>query len=919
MKTMQRVNRLPEISVIASLFLALGASLSYGQAAPDEATKKKEARELAEAIAACDKGASVPLDFSAKVPPVQYSELYPPDFDRAKLKATQEKCQAAWIGAPAEKRMHLQWIRVTMAIGEANVQLLTPQVRALADEGSAEAQYLLYLLHLRNPDAAESSMMDVSREEGWANLNKAAEAGHMDAISELIMHHRGSKYAKRDLRQVVKWQRRLEGAPPQGIEITESEMQRRARIPLEIAWTTLEEDGFSATENRMAFRIVEADMKSGSESSNWSTKVAVKCLRAGRGTSKEPARAREILEAGFKNDKHMVPMLADMLLKGEGGPADGRRALELVRAPELKDDGAAMSVLAEILLSGKVVGYRPQEAIQALARSYEAKDAIRLAGLLIDYEARIERPEMLVATLETRAETGDAEAALALARLKLSGLSPFSDETGARALLRPLADAGNREALWLYASTQYSHLGSSSYRPTRREEGFSDAELMALVDEGVGKQEPEAFLLKAKLLRAGILYPQDDRAASDMLKQSAERDNIEALLLLGDAYDDGLGIAKDRKLRLEAWRSAARLGSLKAKSKIARAFTFDTFDRLMTLEEGVTWRIALYNNGYGRSFDGMGIGAADLGAQMDLDVFSGRAMEAGTDAVAEAIMNGFREAPAGLEDNNLVTMGKVFPQEIKVAIERRLAREGFYRRSPEGYWRPEARKALAAWVEAKGYDKTSTDVSVAEQEPVPVEAGELISKDSIGRKWDRIRSEFQAAKNDRQKRAALAKVNMLAQYGNIDARWALLPNYHQAAMVRRVVSAAEITRYGLDLMLTKPPGAEKIEFEVIFNTTQIYQDGKAREFGQTVISAIRDDKRLQDPLALGGILKQFIFAPGACDAVLASAKRAGVDGLGEDGCDETTLSALVAFAKAKGPAGIDERNRKAAAEALKDI
>jgi hypothetical protein len=53
--------------------------------------------------------------------------------------------------------------------------------------------------------------------------------------------------------------------------------------------------------------------------------------------------------------------------------------------------------------------------------------------------------------------------------------------------------------------------------------------------------------------------------------------------------------------------------------------------------------------------------------------------------------------------------------------------------------------------------------------------------------------------------------------------------------------------------------------------------------------------------------------------VLASAKRAGVDGLGGDGCDEATLSALVTFARDKGPAGIDERNRKAAAEALKTL
>ncbi|MDB5556590.1 MAG: hypothetical protein JWL86_6574, partial [Rhizobium sp.] len=154
------------------------------------------------------------------------------------------------------------------------------------------------------------------------------------------------------------------------------------------------------------------------------------------------------------------------------------------------------------------------------------------------------------------------------------------------------------------------------------------------------------------------------------------------------------------------------------------------------------------------------------------------------------------------------------------------------------------------------------------------------------------------------------------QYGNIDARWALLPNYHQSDMVRRVVSATEITRYGLDLMVTKPPQAEKVEFEFIFNTMQIYQDGKSREFGQAVLATIRDDPRMQDALTLGGLLKQFIFAPGACEAVLDAGNRAKVKGLGEEGCDDATLAALVAYAKSAGPTGIDERNRKAAAEAI---
>jgi TPR repeat protein len=440
---------------------------------------------------------------------------------------------------------------------------------------------------------------------------------------------------------------------------------------------------------------------------------------------------------------------------------------------------------------------------------------------------------------------------------------------------------------------------------------------MALIEEGIRNGEPEAFLLKAKLLSAGTLYPQDDREATQMLMQAAKRDNIEALLALGKAYDDGKGVKEDRRKRLEAWRRAAKLGSLDAKSRISRAFTFDTFDRLMTLEEGVTWRIALYNNGYGRRLDGLGIAAANAAEMEFMGMFMGRAMEAGPDAVAEAVMNAFREAPEGLEENNLVGLGKAFPEEIKVAIERRLKKDGFYSGQPEGFWGPDVRKALADWVEGQvpAVQEASAEVQADAEQPQEATA-DLLSKETIGRAWDNIRAQFNAAKNDRQKRAALGKVNTLAQYGNIDARWALLPNYHKSAMVRRVVTATEITRYGLDLMVTKPPQAEKIEFEFIFNTTQIYQDGKSREFGQAVIATIRDDKRMQDALTLGGILKQFIFAPGACEAVLDAGKRAKIKGLGQEGCDDATLSALVAYAKSSGPTGIDERNRKAAAAAI---
>jgi len=916
---MQQVKRFSRLSIVAMFLAALTGSTAIAQTAADDAAASKRAQELAEAIETCDIGAAAPLDPSVNALPVQYLELLPYDFNVEKLKVLQAACQTAWVGAPDKPRLHLQWLRVTMAIRESNVGLLTPQVRKLAQAGGAEAQFLLYQLYRANSKAAQSSMMEVSREEGLKALEASAEQGHMGAIGELILLHRGVFGVKRDLKQVVRWARRMESAPPQGMSSTAHETDMRAAMPMVIARATLEEDGFPATEQRAAFRFVDGLMKTGGKDAKEASFVAVSALRSGRGTIKNPGRAREILEELLKTDGKAVPVLAQMLLRGEGGPPDGKRALELVSRPDQRNSEIARGVKAEILLEGAVVGYRPQEAIQALAGSYDIENAMRLAPLMIDYRTRLERPEATVETLARAAETR-SDAALVLARLKLSDNSQFSDADGARALLKPLADAGEREAYWLYMGTQYRNLDSTSYQPMRRDDGPSDAELMAAIDDGIAKEEPQAFLLKARLLRRGVLYPQDDRGATDMLRQAARRDNIEALLLLGDAYDDGLGIEKDKKKRLDAWRRAAELGSLQAKSKIASAFTFDSFDRLMTLEEGVTWRFALYNNGYGRSFDGYNIWGDNAAGMEFMGLFMGRAMEAGTDAVAEAVMNAFHQAPAGLDDKNLVGIGKALPPEIRVAIEKKLAHEGFYQGSPGGHWGPDARKALGAWVEAKGFGVVHQKASMASAEDQQSKMQvELVSREEVGRLWDLIRAEFKAAKNDRQKRAALAKVNMLAQYGNIDARWALLPNYHQAATVRRVVSAGEITRYGLDLMITKPPGAEKVEFEFIFNTTQIYQDGKAREFGQAVIAAIRDDRRLQDPLVLGGMFQQFQFAPGACDAVLSSARRAGVDGLGSEGCDETTLSALVAYAREKGPAGIDERNRKAAAAALKAL
>ncbi|MDX8466295.1 hypothetical protein RFM26_11445 [Mesorhizobium sp. VK23B] len=879
---------------------------------PDDAAKKAAP---AEAISVCDRGASVPLDPEAKAPPVQYGELFPQDMNLSKLKDVANKCQAAMLGAPQEKRLTLQWLRVEVALDQPGLTWLIPQVKPLADGGSPEANFLLYEFYsVHRRDSADAGAPPVTREMALDALQKAGAAGHLTALMTLLRQYNDGPLLRRDARKLVETARHIIDAPVQGQSPGEWDAQLRAAMPLLIAQTTLEKDGFTGDEQQKAFHAVEADSQAGTNDSARSALAYITALRLGRGTPQDAAKARQLLEARAGHDDYAIPMLADMLAKGEGGPADGKRAIAMLPAAHVAEAGP---MLAGLLLDGKFVGRQPRAAVQLFNLSWDLDACIRLAGSLLDYDGvRVDYPDLLVERLSDGADAGEPGAALALARLQLSDDQQFKNEETARAMLKPLADAGDHDALWLYASTQYANLDSTTYRPSRRDGGLSDDDLKALIGEGEGKKEPQAYLLHAKLLRRGLVYPQDDVRATAMLINAANLGSVEAMVALGDAYDNGLGIDKNPRERLHAWREAARLGSLKAKSKLADAFTFDSFDHLMTLREGITNRIALYNDGFGR----MGAGVFGGGADIELSgLFSGPASSAGAAAVAAAVMDAFREAPAGLDEQNLVSVGKALPDEIRVAIETTLKSEGFYAGEPKGYFGPDARKALAAWVDAKGplADAPSTQTAAGTQQAAPA-SGE-VAGEMLDRVRDKVFAQAQAAKTDKQKLAAIKQLGMLARYGDLPSRWVLVRNYHQARAIRSVVTAEEITRYALDILVSKPEGVDKPEFEFIFDLTQIAKDRKSKAEGNATLQAIRDDPRLQDPLTLGAIMGQFAFAPDACDSVLAAARKAGIDGAGEDGCDEETRTALIAFAKDKGTSGIDAAARKSAAEAIKTL
>ncbi len=884
------------------------AILAGGSPAFAESGQDKEAKLVA-AIEACDKGAAAPLDPGATAPPIQFTELFGPDYNLDALRGVADACKTATLAKPDDKHLKLQWLRSEIALSERFGPSMTEQVRRLADAGSAEANFLLFVIH-RNFSGG-----GVGLPEAQASLTTAAEAGHREALQTVIDEYRFGSHFKRDPHQAVHFATILADLPSQGIgSPSAADIEAQKNAPLVASGLVLMSDAFSPDEQSHAFTIVRGLYEDGGEGAFI---PYVTALRYGRGTGQDAAKARQLLEDAVanKNARALVG-LADMLANGEGGPADGKRAIDLLTSP-LAHDVAYYSgpALAALYLDNRFTGRRPREALRLLAASNDIDARVRAAGLFVDYDEKLQYPDSYRDTMDAAAEVGEPGAAMAWARLKLSGHPQFgNDVSGARDLLARLADGGDSEAAVMLAETQYVDLDEAKFNPPRRDGGMSDDEIRTLLDAATRSGQASAWRVKAEYQRVGVIYPQDDATATKSLIEAAGGGDVPAMVLLGKAYSDGLGVPENSRERLRWWREAARLGSLEATEDLTDAFPFDSFDKLMNLREGVSQKIALYNNGPDPEaiFGGM-----DL-AMLSGTFSGGRASDAGNAALAEAVMDGFRIAPAGLDEKKLLPLVRALPDEIKVEIEKALKEQGFYAGSPDGYFGPEVRDALAAWVEARGPIPDEVSGEGAESPPAAAGPSYELPTDLVDRVRDRVFTEANRGDlTDEEKQTVVGELNTLAQYGDLASRWALLRNYHQSGLVRSVVDAGDMTRYGLDLLVTRPEQAEKVEFEFIFTVSAMYEGGVIDAFGEALVDAVRDDQRLQDSLTLGGVLQQVVFAPGACDAVLAAAAKKNIADAGDDGCAEPAQVAVIAYAKEAGPAGVEAAIRAAAADKLK--
>ena len=122
----------------------------------------------------------------------------------------------------------------------------------------------------------------------------------------------------------------------------------------------------------------------------------------------DPVRARALLEESLRADPGgaIVP-LAQMLIAGEGGPADPRRAVSLLKG--VSDSWMAKGMLGQLMLEGKWVPRDIKEAVRLidLASGYDYDARIQVLRMLAEHpEVRLEYPEHLLFYAEGGRGTG---------------------------------------------------------------------------------------------------------------------------------------------------------------------------------------------------------------------------------------------------------------------------------------------------------------------------------------------------------------------------------------------------------------------------------------------------------------------------------------------------------------------------------
>jgi TPR repeat protein len=303
-------------------------------------------------------------------------------------------------------------------------------LRSAAAQGDAEAYYEIYEQH-KAWDRHTDRPPLVTRSEADQALHKAAELGHPFAMQMLAIRLDRGGIVKRDPVAARYWAERAVEHPAKNVR----------REDLEVLLGRLLAKSDKPDERARGLELLEKLNQVGHFGARADLAEAIRAA--------DPIRARTLLEKAVRSDPGgAVPPLAQMLIDGEGGPADPKRALSMLR--DHSDGAQVKGVLGQLYLEGKLVPRDVKEAVRLIDIAGQWDPAARLQVvqlLAANPDVTVPYPEHVLFDAAESAELDEPGALEALIDLKMSQNSQFRDKPGGCNLIETAAKRGDRNAV----------------------------------------------------------------------------------------------------------------------------------------------------------------------------------------------------------------------------------------------------------------------------------------------------------------------------------------------------------------------------------------------------------------------------------------------------------------------------------------
>ncbi len=336
-------------------------------------------------------------------------------------------CDMAFAAAPYDLTLKVAVARAMPL--EQRAQSLAI-LREAAAQGSPEAYYEIYESH-KSWDRSDLDVVPlVSRAEADHALRMAVQLGHPFSTQMLaILLDRGTT-VKRDPAAARYWAERALANPAKD--------ERRGNLLVLLARLLVTSE--KPEERARGLEILEKMSAPGHYQYGAKTALANAIRR------QDPVRARALLEEARRPDPGgATPPLAEMLIAGEGGPADPKRALSLLNSN--KNSAAVAGVLGQVYLEGKLVPRNVQEAVSLIdtAGQWDLNARLQVLQILAaNPETRLMNPKGVLYYAMEAAELDEPGAMTALIKLKLSANGQFQDKAGACKLIETAVARGDQ-------------------------------------------------------------------------------------------------------------------------------------------------------------------------------------------------------------------------------------------------------------------------------------------------------------------------------------------------------------------------------------------------------------------------------------------------------------------------------------------